>query len=121
MEDVGGWQSRPGLVGFDGLTRVGQGYLFVGGWTARIRFEDHHVAGRNVEHPFDLVRMPDAVRQIAQDVQEGRLAVEDIDEEAIGARLYTRGMSDPDLMIRTAGEMRISNFLLGRSATPSCG
>ena len=54
----------------------------------------------------------DAVKEIARDVQEGRLDVEDIDEETIGSRLYTGGMPDPDLMIRTAGEMRISNFLL---------
>lgn len=56
--------------------------------------------------------LTDAVRQIAREVKEGSLAVDDIDEEAISSRLYTRGMPDPDLMIRTAGEMRISNFLL---------
>jgi undecaprenyl diphosphate synthase len=56
--------------------------------------------------------MVDAVKEIARDVEEGRLAVDDIDEETLGSRLYTRGMPDPDLMIRTAGEMRISNFLL---------
>ncbi len=56
--------------------------------------------------------MVDAVRQVARDVKEGRLDVDDIDEDTIGSRLYTGGMPDPDLMIRTAGEMRISNFLL---------
>ncbi len=54
----------------------------------------------------------DAVKEIARDVEEGRLTAGDINEETIGSRLYTRGMPDPDLMIRTAGEMRISNFLL---------
>ena len=54
----------------------------------------------------------DAVRQIASDVMEHRLIPDCIDEEAIESRLYTHGMPDPDLMIRTAGEMRISNFLL---------
>ena len=54
----------------------------------------------------------DAVRQIARDVKEGHLAEDAIDEAAIAAHLYTKGMPDPDLMIRTAGEMRISNFLL---------
>lgn len=54
----------------------------------------------------------DTVKQIAHEVQRGHMAIDDIDEETIGARLYTRGMPDPDLMIRTAGEMRISNFLL---------
>jgi undecaprenyl diphosphate synthase len=54
----------------------------------------------------------DAVRRIAGDVQAGRLAPEQIDEDAIDRRLYTAGMPEPDLLIRTAGEMRISNFLL---------
>jgi undecaprenyl diphosphate synthase len=54
----------------------------------------------------------DAVRAIARDVRDGALAAEAIDEVAIGERLYTAGMPDPDLLIRTAGEQRISNFLL---------
>ena len=56
--------------------------------------------------------LTDAVKQVALEVREGRLDVEDIDEVTIAERLYTSGMPDPDLMIRTAGEMRISNFLL---------
>jgi undecaprenyl diphosphate synthase len=54
----------------------------------------------------------DAVRAIAAEAQRGRLAPEAIDESTISDHLYTAGMSDPDLLIRTAGEMRISNFLL---------
>jgi undecaprenyl diphosphate synthase len=54
----------------------------------------------------------DAVRRIADDVRAGRLEPAAIDETAIEARLYTTGMPDPDLLIRTAGEMRISNYLL---------
>ena len=54
----------------------------------------------------------DAVRRIAADVKAGRLAPDAIDEAAISSRLYTAGMPDPDLLIRTAGEMRVSNFLL---------
>ena len=54
----------------------------------------------------------DAVRRIAVDTAAGRLALRDIDENAITARLYTAGLPDPDLLMRTAGEMRISNFLL---------
>jgi undecaprenyl diphosphate synthase len=54
----------------------------------------------------------DAVRQIAAEAAAGRLPVEEIDEQVISAHLYTRGMPDPDLLIRTAGEMRVSNFLL---------
>ena len=54
----------------------------------------------------------DAVRRIATDVAGGRLPIEEVDEETVSAYLYTCGMPDPDLLVRTAGEMRISNFLL---------
>jgi undecaprenyl diphosphate synthase len=54
----------------------------------------------------------DAVRALAQKVQSGSLQPEQIDEDAIAGRLYTAGAPDPDLLIRTAGELRISNFLL---------
>jgi len=54
----------------------------------------------------------DAVRRIATDVAAGRVPIEDVDEETVSAYLYTSGMPDPDLLVRTAGEMRISNFLL---------
>ncbi|HTN73659.1 MAG TPA: isoprenyl transferase [Pirellulaceae bacterium] len=56
--------------------------------------------------------MVDAVRQIARDAQSGALTADAIDETCIANHLYTAGMPDPDLLIRTAGEMRISNFLL---------
>ena len=58
----------------------------------------------------------DAMRALAVEVKAGRLAPEDIDEAAIEARLYTAGLPDPDLLIRTSGEMRISNFLLWQIA-----
>jgi undecaprenyl diphosphate synthase len=54
----------------------------------------------------------DAARRIAGDVVAGRMRPDEIDEDAFTARLDTAGMPDPDLLIRTAGEMRISNFLL---------
>jgi undecaprenyl diphosphate synthase len=54
----------------------------------------------------------DAVRTLAQQVRVGTLRPDAIDEAAISDALYTGGMPDPDLLIRTAGEMRISNFLL---------
>ncbi len=54
----------------------------------------------------------DAVRRIATEVRQGTLAPEAIVESTIADRLYTSGMPDPDLLIRTAGEMRVSNFLL---------
>ncbi len=54
----------------------------------------------------------DAFRKLAQAVQQGILDPAAIDEAAIGNALDTAGMPDPDLLIRTAGEMRVSNFLL---------
>jgi len=54
----------------------------------------------------------DAVRAIAQKVRAGGLAPDAIDETTISSSLYTAGMPDPDLLIRTAGEMRVSNYLL---------
>jgi len=54
----------------------------------------------------------DAVKQIAREVQAGTLKPSKIDDEAIAARLYEPDMPDPDLLIRTSGEMRTSNFLL---------
>ncbi len=54
----------------------------------------------------------DAVRSIAADVRDGALAENEISEQIISNALYSRGLPDPDLLIRTAGERRISNFLL---------
>jgi undecaprenyl diphosphate synthase len=54
----------------------------------------------------------DAVRSICREFKAGRLDVADVDEKVISQRLYTRGIPDPDLLIRTSGEMRVSNFLL---------
>jgi undecaprenyl diphosphate synthase len=56
--------------------------------------------------------MIDAVRSLARQARDGQLDPERIDEAAISAALNTAGMPDPDLLIRTAGEMRVSNFLL---------
>ncbi len=54
----------------------------------------------------------DAVQAIARQVQRGELDPNAITEDTVGASLYTAGMPDPDLLIRTAGEMRVSNYLL---------
>ncbi len=54
----------------------------------------------------------DAARAIAGDVRAGRLDPAEVDEAEIESRLSTAGIPDPDLLIRTAGEMRVSNFLL---------
>jgi undecaprenyl diphosphate synthase len=54
----------------------------------------------------------DAVRAIADRARAGQLDPRDIDEAMVSRHLYTAGMPDPDLLIRTAGEMRVSNYLL---------
>ncbi|HET6248491.1 MAG TPA: isoprenyl transferase [Tepidisphaeraceae bacterium] len=54
----------------------------------------------------------DAVQAIAREVRDGVLRPENVTEEVISSHLYTTGMPDPDLLIRTAGEMRVSNYLL---------
>ena len=51
------------------------------------------------------------VRKIAEKVKEDEIKIEDINEEIISNNLYTSGMPDPDVVVRTSGEMRISNFL----------
>ncbi|HQG48543.1 MAG TPA: polyprenyl diphosphate synthase [Sedimentisphaerales bacterium] len=58
------------------------------------------------------VEITDAAQAIARECVEGRLRVADIDEKCVSAHLYTARMPDPDLLIRTASEMRVSNFLL---------
>lgn len=60
--------------------------------------------------------MVDAVKAIASDVKSGQLDVSQIDDDTISKHLYTAGLPDPDLLIRTSGELRISNFLLWQMA-----
>lgn len=54
----------------------------------------------------------EAVRQIGREIEDGKLDPEEINEQVISQHLYTHGLPDPDLLIRTSGEMRVSNFLL---------
>jgi len=54
----------------------------------------------------------DAVKSLCRLAAKGEIKPEDIDEETISGRLYTAGLPDPDLLIRTSGELRISNFML---------
>jgi len=61
----------------------------------------------------ELVR---AAQLLAEEVRAGRMDAADIDEDAIAERLYTAGVPDPDLLIRTSGEQRISNFMLWQVA-----
>jgi undecaprenyl diphosphate synthase len=58
----------------------------------------------------------DAFRALARQVEAGALRPEDIDEVRVSRALYTDGVPDPDLLIRTSGEMRVSNFLLWQIA-----
>ncbi|HLW67181.1 MAG TPA: isoprenyl transferase [Gemmataceae bacterium] len=68
----------------------------------------------------------DAVRSIAEHVRQGKVQPDEIDENTISNALYTASMPDPDLLIRTAGEMRVSNYLLWQISyaeiwvTPKC-
>jgi undecaprenyl diphosphate synthase len=54
----------------------------------------------------------DAAKTLAEDVKRRKLAIQDINEDTFKSYMYTSEMSDPDLLIRTGGEMRVSNFLL---------
>lgn len=58
----------------------------------------------------------EALQQIAKSIEDGSIAPDMIDEAMIANHLYTRGMPDPDFIIRTSGEQRLSNFLLWQSA-----
>ena len=57
-----------------------------------------------------------AVKHICQDVQEGKLSADALTEKDISDRLYTANIPDPDLIIRTGGEHRLSNFMLYQAA-----
>jgi undecaprenyl diphosphate synthase len=58
------------------------------------------------------IEMVDAVRQLAEKVKSGKIEPADITEKIVSDHLWTRSLPDPDLLIRTSGEMRVSNFLL---------
>jgi len=77
------------------------------------RFERQLIVALSYSGRSELAR---AARLIAEEVRAGTLAPEAVDESAIAARLYAPDVPDPDLIIRTSGEMRISNFLLWQCA-----
>lgn len=62
------------------------------------------------------VEILDAVRALARQAKDGEIDPDEIDEKIFSAHLYTKDVPDPDLLIRTSGEMRISNFLLYQMA-----
>ncbi|MBR0472901.1 MAG: di-trans,poly-cis-decaprenylcistransferase [Methanosphaera sp.] len=71
----------------------------------------------NIAMGYDgRVEIVDAFRKIAKEVQEGKISPEDIDENMINDNLYTAGLEDPNLVIRTSGEERLSGFLLWQSS-----
>ena len=58
----------------------------------------------------------DSFKKIIQDVQDGKITIDDVDEELVSKNLYTAGLDDPNLIIRTSGEERLSGFLLWQSS-----
>jgi len=58
----------------------------------------------------------DSFKKIIKDVQEGKITVDDVDEDLVSKNLYTEGIDDPNLIIRTSGEERLSGFLLWQSS-----
>ena len=58
------------------------------------------------------LEITDAAKRLCEQVKQGTLKTEDITESHLANQLYTSGMPDPDLLIRTSGELRVSNFLL---------
>ncbi|MHB1135230.1 MAG: isoprenyl transferase [Coriobacteriia bacterium] len=62
------------------------------------------------------LELTDAMRSLAREVADGRLSPDEITESTLAEHLYTRDIPDPDLLVRTSGEMRVSNFLLWQIA-----
>ncbi|MBM4240196.1 MAG: di-trans,poly-cis-decaprenylcistransferase [Euryarchaeota archaeon] len=58
----------------------------------------------------------DAIKKISKDIREGKLNPDEIDEDVVNGKLYTAGLEDPNLIIRTSGEERLSGFLLWQSS-----
>src|SRR5699024_12488543 len=58
---------------------------------------------------FEIMR---AIKQIVEDIDGSRISLDSLDEQSFSDYLYTNGLTDPDLLIRTSGEKRLSNFLL---------
>ncbi len=86
---------------------------------AQVEADTARNTGLNLNVAFNYggkAEISTAVRQIAQSVLDGELEVDDIDEKQLSSRLFTGGMPDPDLMIRTGGENRISNFMIWQAA-----
>src|SRR5207244_12673295 len=87
-----------------------------------IRDTEQHLAGNDgmlllVALSYSgRAELVDAMRRILEDQRRTPVAPDSVDEELIASYLYTAGLPDPDLLIRTSGEMRISNFMLWQLA-----
>ncbi len=78
-----------------------------------------HCTGLQLNVAFNYgarTELVDAVKSIAHRIADGTLAVEDIDEGQMSSALYTAELPDPDVIFRTSGEQRLSNFLLWQAA-----
>ena len=58
----------------------------------------------------------DSIKKIIKDVEDGKITADDVDEDMVSRNLYTEGIDDPNLIIRTSGEERLSGFLLWQSS-----
>ena len=58
----------------------------------------------------------DSFKKIIKDVQDGKISIDEVDEDLVSKNLYTKGLADPNLIIRTSGEERLSGFLLWQSS-----
>jgi len=86
---------------------------------ADIENQTQHLSALNLSLLFcygSRGEVVDTVKRLAQKIKDGFLAIEDITEETISDSLWTAGIPDPDLIVRTSGIVRISNFLLYQAA-----
>ncbi|WP_409199408.1 polyprenyl diphosphate synthase [Methanobrevibacter sp. DSM 116169] len=79
--------------------------------------EDYNERFLNIAIGYDgRLEIVEAIKKIAENVKENKIAIDDIDEDMVSKNLYTKGIDDPNLIIRTSGEERLSGFLLWQSS-----
>ncbi|MBX7076416.1 MAG: di-trans,poly-cis-decaprenylcistransferase [Methanobacteriaceae archaeon] len=79
--------------------------------------KDYHDRQFNLAIGYDgRLEIIDAIKKIIDEVEDGKLTKDDITEETVSKNLYTKGLADPNLIIRTSGEERLSGFLLWQSS-----
>jgi tritrans,polycis-undecaprenyl-diphosphate synthase [geranylgeranyl-diphosphate specific] len=78
---------------------------------------NYHERQVNIAIGYDgRMEIVDAIKKIVKEVENGKINIDDIDEEMVNKNLYTAGLEDPNLIIRTSGEERLSGFLLWQSS-----